>query len=49
MPTTFRPRHIDPCECGGGRVDTESNGLTVTYHCAACETFLAELTEGPEP
>lgn len=47
--STRPPHHLDPCPCGHDRVDEQSDGLTTTYHCSACATFLAELIKGPEP
>ena len=51
-PTTcYRPRRLAPCDCASDtdRVTRTTDGLTDTYHCAACAQFLAELVVGPEP
>lgn len=43
------PRQVKRCGCGGDRVTTTTNGISIVYTCVSCGDFLAELLIGAEP
>lgn len=46
----LRRPDLKACDtCGGKYVEYAADGLTLTFRCVACESFVAELVEGAEP